>query len=288
MGRKHRIVTETLREILPQSKLTQTVKGFDIIGDVAIIKIPESIADERFLIAEALKNHLPYLKTVLRQIGAVGGDYRTRRLEWLCGEHKTVAFHREHGCVFAVDLARTYFSPRLLHERVRIAELCRDSKVSEKVLNMFSGVGCFSVMIAKKAGRTHVYSVDLNPHTIRYQLRNIRMNNVKGAVTAIFGESKRVAESFFRGRLHRVLMPLPEKSYDYLGSAVASIRSEGGTVHYYDFTHARSCEDPVRKVAEKVALNPDIQSRRVTLECGRVVRSTGPNWYQVALDLRVN
>lgn len=153
---------------------------------------------------------------------------------------------------------------------------------------MFSGVGCFSIMIAKKVSQAHVYSVDLNSHAIQYQLRNIRMNNVKGSVTAAFGESKHIAEVFFRRRLHRVLMPLPEKAYDYLGAAVSSIRPEGGTIHYYDSTHAHSHEDPVRKVAERVALNPDAKSRAVTLERSRIVRSTGPNWYQVALDLHVN
>jgi tRNA (guanine37-N1)-methyltransferase len=288
MRRRGRIVTKALTGVLPENKLAQVVRALDIVGDIAIVKIPEPIADERFLIAETLMNRLHYIKTVLRQVGAVQGQYRTRSLEWLCGERRTVALHREHGCIFAVDLAAAYFSPRLLHERIRIAELSRNSGVSEKILNMFSGVGCFSIVIAKKTSQTHVYSVDLNPHAIRYQLRNIRMNKANGSVTAVFGESKQIAEALLRGRLHRVLMPLPEKAYEYLGAAIASIRPEGGTIHYYDFVHARNGEDPIRKTAEKVDLNPDAKSRHVTLDSGRIVRSTGPNWYQVALDLHVN
>jgi len=52
--------------------------------------------------------------------------------------------------------------------------------------------------------------------------------------------------------MNRVLMPLPEKAYAYLESAVAALGPEGGAIHYYDFVHACKHEDPVVKVAAKV------------------------------------
>jgi tRNA (guanine37-N1)-methyltransferase len=285
MGRRHRVVAEALKGVLPEDRIELAVKGFDLVGDVAVIKIHKPLEADRFLIANALRNHLPHVKTVLRQVGAVEGDFRTRRLEWLCGEKKTVASHREHGCVFEVDLAKTYFSPRLLHERTRISELCGNSAKNENIVNMFSGVGCFSIRIAKQPGKRHVYSVDLNPDAIKYQLRNIRSNRVRGTVTAILGESKQVIESFFQKRLQRILMPLPQKSYLYLKSAAAAIGQEGGTIHYYDFTYAHKNEDPIQKIIEKVTQKLKTQPRYFSIEYGRVVRSTGPNWYQVALDI---
>lgn len=287
MGHRNRIVSEALRGILPEHQLRSMVNGFDLVGDLAILRIPKSLDAERFLIGEALMNQLPYVKTVLRQVGAVGGDFRTRGLEWLCGENKTIASHREYGCTFQVDLATTYFSPRLLHERTRIAELCKNSGEYENILNMFSGVGCFSIRIARQPGKRHVYSVDLNPDAIRYQLRNLRSNRVKGIITVILGEAKQIIESLFRERLHRILMPLPAKAYAYLDSAVASISREGGTIHYYDFTHANKSEDPIKNIIEKVASKLKNQPRHFSIDYGRVIRSTGPNWYQVVLDIDV-
>jgi tRNA (guanine37-N1)-methyltransferase len=274
-----------LRGIFPEDRVKLAVKGFDIIGDTAIIRIPESLENERFLIAEALHSRLPYIKTVLRQVGAVAGVFRTRKLEWLWGERKTTVSHKEHGCLFEVDLATTYFSPRLIHERARIAALCSGSKNCENILNMFSGVGCFSILIARQRGKRHVYSVDLNPDAITCQLKNIRLNHVKNSVAVVFGDAKQVAESLFRGSMHRVLMPLPEKAYACLDSAVTALSPNGGTIHYYDFTHARGDEDPVEKITRKVALKLSAQARPFTIDCGRIVRTTGPNWYQVVLDI---
>jgi len=283
--RRHRIVAESLKEILPEDKVRLATKGFDIVGDAAIIRIPESLENERFLIAEALHNHLPYVKTILRQVGAIMGEFRTRKLEWLWGEKKTIVSHKEHGCIFEVDLATTYFSPRLIRERARIVGLCSNARDYESVLNMFSGVGCFSIRIAKERGKRHVYSVDLNPHAITCQLRNIRLNHVKSSVTVVFGDAKQIAESLFRDSMQRILMPLPERAYAYLDSALAALTPNGGTIHYYDFTHAHGDEDPVEKITRKVAVKLSAQDRPFVIDYGGIVRTIGPNWYQVVLDI---
>jgi len=287
MGSRHRIVVEALRDILGEDKVELAARSFDIVGDIAVIRVPEQLETDRFLIGSALQKRLPYIKTVLRQIGPVEGDFRTRQLEWISGEQKTIAFHRENRCVFEVDLARAYFSPRLLHERARIAELSSNSGIQERVLNMFSGVGCFSIMIAKRSSKAHVYSVDLNPYAVRYQLKNIKLNKVKGKVTTVFADARQVAEDLLKGRIHRALMPLPVKAYACLDSALAAIGPEGGTIHYYDSEHARKDEDPVERVASRIAGKLSTQSRRFSIEYGRVVRTTGPNWYQVVLDIRI-
>jgi len=286
MGSRHRAVDEALREVLEEDKVALAVRGFDIVGDIAIIRVPEPLEKERFLLGQALLRSLPHVKTVLRQVGSVEGDFRTRELEWLSGEHRTDTIHREHGCIFEVDLAKTYFSPRLLYERDRIAQLCSFSS-QERVLNMFSGVGCFSIMIAKRSLKAHVYSVDLNPQAIRYHVRNVKLNKVRGRITVVFADARQVTESLFRGRMHRVLMPLPEKAYAYLESALAAIGPDGGTIHYYDFVHAYKNEDPVEKIVSKVVEKLNAQSRDFSVQHGRVVRTIGPNWYQVALDIKI-
>jgi len=286
MGSRHRVVDEALRGVLEEDKAALAVRGFDIVGDIAIIRVPEPLERERFLLGQALLRSLSHVKTVLRQVGAVEGDFRTRKLEWLSGEHRTDTTHREHGCIFEVDLAKTYFSPRLLYERHRIAQLCSSSS-QERVLNMFSGVGCFSIMIAKRSLKAHVYSVDLNPQAIRCHVRNVKLNKVRGRITVVFADARQVTEGLFRGRMHRVLMPLPEKAYACLESALAAIGPDGGTIHYYDLVHAYKSEDPVEKIASKVVEKLSAQSRDFSVQHGRVVRTIGPNWHQVVLDIKI-
>ena len=155
------------------------------------------------------------------------------------------------------------------------------------MLNMFSGVGCFSIIIAKRSPKVHVYSIDLNPEAVKYHLRNVRLNKVRGVVTAIFGDARRIIESLLRGYADRVLMPLPEKAYECLDAAVAAIHPDGGVIHYYDFAHAYKNEDPVGKTISKVTEKLHDQSRSFSVQYGRVVRTVGPNWYQVVIDIKI-
>jgi tRNA (guanine37-N1)-methyltransferase len=95
----------------------------------------------------------------LTKAGDISGTYRIRDYTFIAGEHKTQTIHREFGCQFHVDIAKAYFSPRLSHEHQRVASLVQSC---ETVVDLFAGVGPFSVMIAKKNPNVKVYAVDLN------------------------------------------------------------------------------------------------------------------------------
>lgn len=82
-------------------------------------------------------------------------------------------------------------------------------------------------------------------------------------------------------------MPLPEKAYTYLNCAVLALKSEGGWIHYYDFEHSEKNEDPIYKVKMKVSEKLESLSVDFEIPFSRVIRTTGPNWYRVVLDLRI-
>jgi tRNA (guanine37-N1)-methyltransferase len=82
-------------------------------------------------------------------------------------------------------------------------------------------------------------------------------------------------------------MPLPEKALEYLPYALLALKKTGGRIHYYDFEHAYRNENVVKKVELKVSdklRNPDMT---FDIPFGRVVRATGPRWYQIVLDINV-
>jgi len=68
---------------------------------------------------------------------------------------------------------------------------------------------------------------------------------------------------------------------------LAAIGPDGGTIHYYDFVHAYKNEDPVEKIISKVVEKLNAQSRDFSVQHSRVVRTIGPNWYQVVLDIKI-
>jgi len=264
-------------EILPCS--------YDIIGDIAIIKVSDALKHRSKEIAEIIMQVNGHVKTVLNQVSPVSGDFRLRRLEWVMGEKKTETIHKEHGCLFKIDLEKCYFSPRLSFERARIAG---QVKPSEIVVNMFAGVGCFSILIAKKTEAERVYSIDINPWAIRYAEENIRLNRVEHIVKPMLGDSKKIIEKELEDVADRVLMPLPEKAYEYIDFAVEALKPSGGIIHYYDFTHAKRNENPIDKVKKKICDKLRFLKIDFEVYSGRVVRTVGPRWFQIVLDIRID
>jgi tRNA (guanine37-N1)-methyltransferase len=223
------------------------------------------------------------VRTVLAQTSAVGGEFRLRRLVYVAGERRTRTVHRESGCLFSVDVEKCYFSPRLFYERMRIARLARDG---ETVVNMFAGVGCFSVVMAKHADVEKVYSIDVNPYAVEQMRENIRVNGFYGRVIPMLGNARMVVEEKLRRVADRVLMPLPGKALEYLPCALSALKHNGGWVHYYDFEHATKEEDAVDKVKVKVSERLRDVCTSFEIPFGRVVRATGPNWHQIVLDIK--
>jgi len=259
--------------------------SFDVVGDIAIVKIPDDLKHRAKEIAEAIMQSNSHIKTVLNQVSPVSGDFRLRRFELVMGEKKTETIHKEHGCLFKVDLEKCYFSPRLSFERARIA---RQVKPSEVVVNMFAGVGCFSIVIAKKSEARRAYSIDINPWAIKYAEENVRLNRVEHIVKPILGDAKRVIEEKLRNVSDRVLMPLPEKAYEYADFALMALKPSGGIIHYYDFVHAGKNENPVHKVEEKISHKFSLLGVDFEVYSGRIVRTIGPRWFQIVLDIKIN
>jgi len=256
--------------------------SYDIIGDIAIIKPIPGFQANMIELAGKIIAANKHVRTVLRQVTPVSGEYRTRALDWILGEKKTETVHREHGCWFKVDVARVYFSPRLIYERIRVAKKVNPG---ETVINMFAGAGCFSIIIAKHSRASKVFSIDINPEAARYTFENVYLNKVEGRVSTILGDSKAIVELHLRERADRVLMPLPNMAITYLDAAIAALKSKQGDLHIYDFVHAKKGESPLQETLDKIGLRLRQFELNVIRKDARIVRTIGPNWYQTVVDL---
>jgi tRNA (guanine37-N1)-methyltransferase len=258
--------------------------SFDIIGDIAITKTPNPSAVSPKEIAVSIMNRHKNIKAVFLQEAGIGGDFRLRSLRHVAGENRTCTVHKESGCTFKVDVEKCYFSPRLSCERLRISQLVTPG---ETVVNMFAGVGCFSILIAKRQPTAKVFSIDINPEAVKLMAENARLNRVYGKVVSMLGDSKTIIEKQLQDCADRVLMPLPEKVFEYLPCAFSAIKPSGGWVHIYTFEHAVKNENPIEKTKQKVKKTLDALNLHFEVPFVRVVRSTGPNWWQLVADVHV-
>jgi len=258
--------------------------AFDIIGDLAIIKMPSHPEASASEVAGAVMTRHKNIKSVFVQTTEVHGDFRLRGLTHVGGENRTSTLHKESGCLFRVDVAKCYFSPRLSGERIRIANFVEES---ETVVNMFAGVGCFSIAIAKRANNVKVYSIDINPAAIEFMIENIRLNGVYARVIPILGDARTVISDRLQCCANRVLMPLPDKALEYLPAAVSALKQEGGWIHPHMFVHTIKTENPCEIVRQKLSETFNRLDIEYEIATTRVVRSTGPNWWQIAADIHI-
>jgi tRNA (guanine37-N1)-methyltransferase len=274
-----RMLKKALENQLNEEEIKSLYGGFDIVGDIAIIKIPENLMNKKEVVGESLLENIKNINTVLLQKTPIEGDYRIRELETIAGEDKTETFYKEHGCIFKVDLARAYFSPRLATERLRIANLVKPGEI---IINLFAGIGTFSIIIAKKVPNSKIYNIDINPSAHEFALENIRLNKVSSQIIPIEGDSANIINALGE-KANRVLMPLPEKAFNYLDIAIGALNSPQGIIHYYTHTRAMSREEAIDESLRYFRNRPNFNFKSMG---ERVVREVGPRYYQIVLDLQ--
>lgn len=271
-----------LADQIPSDLLSDVPHGIDFIGDIAVVEIPPALERYKRIVGEAILKAYNRVETVLRKAGGVRGIYRIRDYERLAGKNKTATIHREFGCLYNVDLAKAYFSPRLSYEHSRVSSLVQEK---EKVVDMFAGVGPFSILIAKKHSDVHVHAIDMNPQAFELLKKNIVLNRVADKVTPILGDAKEVV-SHLAGIIDRVVMNLPGAARDFLGSACTVFKPRGGIIHYYTFMEGNDPKENAR-IQLSEALKDACGNRKYRLIFAKVVRATAPFAYQTVVDAEI-
>ena len=273
-------------EVLGSEYAGKVWKRIEIIGDIAVIRKPFNLdVDSLRPLAEKILEMVPHVKSVWCAVGEVSGEYRVREYVHLAGEKRSETIYKELGCLFKLDIRKVYVSPRLNYEHRRVMMQVSSGEV---VVNMFAGVGLFSIIIAKHRSPRKVYSIDINPDAYRYMVENIRLNKLEGVVIPLLGDAARVVKNQLIGVADRVLMPLPGLSYEYLEYAILSLKpGYPRYIHVYEFITAMKGEDPIRKVEERFTGKLSRLSINHRVMFKRVVRTVGPRKYQVVLDIVV-
>lgn len=251
--------------------------GVDVIGDIAIIRLERFSSREKKKIGEALLDQTSNVKSVWEQVGGIEGELRLRRIRYLAGERRTLTTHRENGCAFRVDVRKCFFSPRLSGERQRIAS---EVDPGERVLNMFAGVGPFTIPIAKAAG-ARVTSCELNAYACRLHRENDRLNRVERLVRVVNEDAGDLPKKL-KTKYGRILMPHPSQSNLYLQAAL-ELAQRNSTIHYYRHVLGRDQEEAEEALREELSEMLPAGTRRQI----RKVREVGPRWIEMVADLKL-
>jgi tRNA (guanine37-N1)-methyltransferase len=258
-------------ELLRDKNITIESLSMDFIGDIALLRLD----DAKYIteIAEAILESNTHVKTVFIDHG-VKDDYRVRDIEFILGDNKTETTHTEFGVSIKVDISKTYFSPRLAAERLRIAQ---QIKKGEYVIDMFAGVAPFGLIIAKYSHPKKIFSIDKNHHAVQYAQKNVILNKKENLFEIIEGDAKKIIKTL--PHVHHIIMNLPHKSYGYLPAAIKKAK----LLHYYEILDRKGVEerlDNIKQLGEK-------NGYKIGVSNTRIVGSYSPSKIRFGVELQI-
>lgn len=260
---------------VPEHLVRSLPSSFDVVGDIAVVKLPEGLRPHREAIGRAMLRWNPKLRVAVEDRG-VKGDLRIRDIEVIAGEPRTTTVHVEHGLRYRVDLAHAYFSPRLASERLRIAERTSEGEV---VADPFAGVGPYAILIARRRRPREVHASDVNPAAVELLRSNVGANRAD-RVTVREGDARAILRRV--APVDRVILDLPHSAPEFLPDALAAI-GDRGAIHLYRILESAEEEETVASIH---AIVRSAGRKLVDLERRRV-RAYSPTRHQMAFDITV-
>jgi len=268
-------LVSSLREEMNSDQLHLLPRGWYILGDVIVVKIHPSLGHYQNRIGQALLSFYPRCKAVLRDFG-VEGQLREPVRELIAGAG-TETLHRENGIQFRLDVEKIMFSPGNLPERMRMSRFGE----GEFVVDMFAGIGYFSLPMAVHSRPHRVMAIELNPVAYDYLCENIRLNRVEKIVQPILGDC---AKKTPQGVADRVVMGMVQVTDRYLKKGIEALRS-GGILHYHQTVPSWQYPDAAVNDVMKAA---HLAGCRATIQRCIRVKKYSPGVVHAVVDARID
>lgn len=283
MGFKSKL-QEELESELNEKELDLLPSGFQTVGKVIIIKLKSELLEKRKLIADTYLKLLPYIRSVYINRGKIEGEYRTpEQIEYLAGEKDPIVLHKEHGVKYKFDITKIMFSQGNLKERKHLASLVKNQEV---IVDMFAGIGYFSLPMAVLSNPSRIFSIEFNPIAFRFLVENVKLNNVDKKVIPLHGDCKVEAPRLASQGIEadRIVMGVFPAPKGYIEEALKLTKKSGTIIHYegiVDGEHELKLYNEFKNIAE----NSDIKTNLLD---SRFIKSYGPNLYHCVNDIEIS
>ena len=238
-----------------------------MVGDILIVD--NNYRDDDF---ENLSNK-HNVKTIMK-INHIQGTKREPVYKILYGS-ETETINKENGCLFKLDLSKVMWSKGNNNERLRIAKLVEDG---ETVIDMFAGIGYFSVPIGVHSKAKQIYAIEINPNSYHYLCENIKLNRLHN-VTAILGDCMVETPKL---KADRIVMGYVKTTHHYLKVAIDSL-NKGGIIHYHETVPEKLMNSrPVERIISQAG-NRDVEVLKINK-----IKKYAPGVEHVVIDARIN
>jgi len=281
MGKKlKRLLINKLKEKIPSNLLQLIPAHYFLIDKTVILTLHEKLIPWEKEIGNAILELFPYVRTVARKVGPFEGVKKQPQIRIIAGEEQTEIIHKENKVYFKFDFTKIEFSKGNKSERMRIAKAV---KPNETLVDMFAGIGYFSIPIAVYSNVKKIYAIDINPIAIHYLKENARINKVSHKIIPILSDCRKVANEL-QGIADRVIMGYIPFSRNFLGAAFKFFKTKG-VLHWHETFHKTELwEKPINLIKEEA----EKYGYRVnSIPYKKIVKSYAPKIYHVVIDVEV-
>jgi len=271
------IIAKQLSKELPDELIKKLPKKWEKIGDVVTLILPKELEKYKELIGEKYAEILN-CKTVLNDIGGITGELRKPNVEIIFGSKETETTHKENGICYKLDPQKVMFSSGNMDERIRMATISNNSEV---VVDLFAGIGYFTLPIAVYSEPEMIVACEKNPVSFDYLKDNITLNNVTDIVEPLKGDNRKVAPKLIADR---VIMGYIGETRVFLETAINCLKENVGIIHYHDkITEKNVPKNPMYDFS-KVA---DRFDKKVELIGYKHVKSFAPGIGHYVFDVKI-
>ena len=250
--------------------------SYQIIGDILLIKMKIKSPTKKKKIAEAVIKILPYVKTVC-ELKEIKGELREPFVNVLAGS-STITTHKENDILYKIDVSKVMFSKGNLLERKR---LLSQIKEGETVIDMFVGIGYFSLPIAKLTKAKEVIAIEKNPTAYNLLTDNIHLNKINNII-AIQGDC-RIAARTFGGKANRIIMGYFPGTEQFLPAAIWMAKP-GCIIHYHNIYKEKELWDTPLQQIEEVC---KAFNKKFEVIIKKKVKSYSPRTLHTVIDFKV-
>ena len=283
MGIKN-ILQDKMKEVeeFPEEYMDKLPSGYQHLDKRIILNLHQDLHPYAKQIAQALMDFLPRMKGIWLRKGQIKGKYRKPTgLEHILGDDSSEAIVKENGIRYKFDFTKIMFAKGNVHERKILPNRIDPGNV---IVDMFAGIGYFSLGIAKKADPKKVYSIEWNEVAFKYLKKNCILNHVEEVIEPILGNCKEQVPKLAKNgvKADYVIMGLLPAPLDAISPALSVAKKEG-TIVVYEGVEG---EDSTRLFDQfsEIAKEEGFQTEQIDR---RLVKSFAPHRYHVVLEIMV-
>lgn len=276
-------LAENLKEELTEEELLLLPRGFQTLGNVIILKLNPVLFEKKEVIAKAYLSMLPNIRGVYLNEGRIVGSFREpENIVFIAGVDDPIVDHKEHDVTYRFDITKIMFSKGNVNERKYLATLVNSGEI---VVDMFAGIGYFSLPVAKHSDVKRIYSIEANKVSFEYLSENIKRNNLEEKIVPIYGDCKEEVTKLSNSgiKADRVIMGVFPAPKEYIQNALLLSKKEGSIYHYEGVVEREnylSLFNDFHKITER-------ENKVCELKSFRFVKSYGPNLFHTVLDILV-